>query len=42
VLADDGYGLGVLFMDRQAPAPASSSATASLVEIEAEFAVCRR
>ena len=41
LLADDGFGLGILFKDYRAPAPAASPTTASLAEIEGEFAVCR-
>ena len=39
-LADDGFGLGVLFRDRRAKEPASHGASATLAEIEQEFAVC--
>jgi 2-oxoglutarate ferredoxin oxidoreductase subunit beta len=41
LLADDGYGLGILFKEGRAPASAASAARASLAEIEEEFAVCR-
>jgi 2-oxoglutarate ferredoxin oxidoreductase subunit beta len=40
-LSDDGFGLGVLFRDQRATAPAPSTARADLAEIESAFTVCR-
>jgi 2-oxoglutarate ferredoxin oxidoreductase subunit beta len=42
VLGDDGFSLGVLFRDYRAKAPVSSGASATLADIEREFAVCSR
>jgi 2-oxoglutarate ferredoxin oxidoreductase subunit beta len=42
VLTDDGFGLGVLFRDHRTKAPVSSDRSATLVDIEQEFAVCSR
>ena len=41
VLADDGYGLGVLFKDHRPSIPTRPSAKASLAQIEQQFEVCR-
>jgi hypothetical protein len=42
VLADDGFGLRVLFRDHRAKGSAPSGASATLADIEQEFAVCSR
>ncbi len=39
-LADDGFGLGILFKDHRAVQPAKPAPAGSLEQIEKEFAVC--
>ncbi|WP_454620855.1 thiamine pyrophosphate-dependent enzyme [Bradyrhizobium cenepequi] len=41
ILADDGFGLGVIFRDRRAASAPQSPTRTSLAEIEKQFAVCR-
>jgi len=40
LLADDGFGLGVLFKAARDPVPPQASASPSLAEIERQFAIC--